>query len=71
MKTDEVYIDGQYLVCGRNASRKRVYIPPLLDPDVTNNALAAAYGMTRNTMCKLRVRVRELVYKKWDLDEIR
>lgn len=64
MKTDEVYIDGQYLVCGRNASRKRVYIPPLLDPDVTNQALASAYGMERNTMCKLRGRVRELIYEK-------
>lgn len=64
MKTDEVYIDGQYLVCGRNASRKRIYIPPLLDPDVTNQALASAYGMERNTMCKLRGRVRELMYEK-------
>lgn len=61
MKTDEVYIEGKYLICGRNASRKRLYIPPLLDPEVTNQALAGAYGMTRNTMCKLRVRVRDMI----------
>lgn len=66
MKTDEVYIDGQYLVCGRNASRKRVYIPPLLDPEVTNQALAHAYGTTRDAMCRLRIRVREMLYKKLD-----
>jgi hypothetical protein len=64
MKTDEVYLEGQYLICGRNANRKRMYVPPLLDPDITNHALAAAYGVTRNTMAKMRVRVREMVYKK-------
>jgi len=66
MKTDEVYIDGQYLVCGRNASRRRVYIPPLVDPEITNQALAHAHGMTREAMCRLRIRVKDMMSRKSD-----